>query len=167
LKSVLNDLRPYTQQHEKLSISGPALQSLLRSTLEQGAIFRFRAGGSSMSPFIRDGDVICIQDFGDLSPRVGQVVAYTRAGTGGLVVHRVVGKARDGWLVQGDHQSRKGAELVKRGQLHGRVTSMERGGRNLRLGLGPERIFIAGFSRSGLLLPLIRLGSLLRRRHDR
>jgi hypothetical protein len=90
-------------------------------------------------------------------------VAYTRAGTGRLVIHRVVGKARAGWLVQGDHQSRQGAELVKRGQLNGWVTSIERGGRILRLGLGPERILIAGFSRSGLLLPLIRVRSLLRR----
>jgi hypothetical protein len=163
LKPALNDLRPYTHRQDSLSISGPALQSLLRSTLEQGATFRFRAGGSSMSPFIRDGDVICIQDFGDRSPRLGKVVAYTQAGTGRLVIHRVVGKARAGWLVQGDHQTSKGIEVVERGQLHGQVTSIERGGCNLRLGLGPERILIAGFSRSGLLKPLIRLRSLLRR----
>ena len=45
----------------------------------------------------------------------------------------------------------------------GRVTRIERAGRRVRLGLGPERALIAVLSRRGLLRPLgLRIGPLLR-----
>ena len=75
-------------------ISMPVFLDLTRAVLGEGRTWRFRALGKSMTPFIKDGDVITIapvsveRDIG-----LGDVVAYVHRWPGGqhLVVHRVVG----------------------------------------------------------------------------
>jgi hypothetical protein len=165
LKLTLAD--PFVRLQDELPLSGPALKALLRSTLAQGASFRFQARGFSMSPFIQDGDLICIQSLGARSPGLGQVLAFTPPGSDRLVVHRVVGMNRAGWLVKGDNLAGPGDGLLHRGCLHGRVVSIERSGRALKLGLGPERYAIGLLSRWGLLRPLIQCIQWVRRRHGR
>ena len=76
----------------EFSLSGPALIKLLRAVLERGAPFRFRARGFSMSPFIRNGDVITVSPLSAASPRIGDVAAFIHPRTRRLVVHRIIGK---------------------------------------------------------------------------
>ncbi|MCL4531757.1 MAG: hypothetical protein M1582_00955, partial [Actinobacteria bacterium] len=90
------------------------------------------------------------------------VVAFVRRETGKVVVHRIVARRGDAWLTKGDNSSEEGDGLFSRGDLLGKVTSVERAGKRVRLGLGSERGLVALLSRSGLLLPLRhRLYSLL------
>ncbi len=135
--------------------------------LDRGVPFRFKAKGLSMHPFIRHGDVITITPLSENLPRYGDVVAFVRPRTFALVVHRVVGKRDGAFLIKGDNVACFD-EPVPMASILGSVTKVERGGKEVYLGLGPERLFIAFLTRRGilspLLLPVYRLARLITRR---
>lgn len=137
-------------QVEELSLSGAALVGLLRAVLGEGVPFTFRAKGFSMSPFIRDGDLVTVSPLQDALPRLGDIVAFVGPGGERLIIHRVVGTRGDFHLLRGDATSEVDG-LVREGDILGRVTQVERDGQEIRLGLGPERFLIAIMTRSGLL----------------
>jgi hypothetical protein len=145
---------------EELPLSGPALIELLRAVLDKEALFRFRAKGFSMSPFIKDDDVVTVSHLWGGSPRVGDVVAFVSPCAERLVVHRVLCKKGDHYLIKGDSAPEPNG-LVPRINILGRVRRVERSGKGVLLGLGPERILIALLTRNGLifnlLLPIWRL----------
>lgn len=152
---------PSNLQPTERTISGADLVDLMRQVLSRGKSIRFRARGGSMAPFIRDGDVIYISPFRKGEPGLGQVAAFLQPQTGGLLVHRVVGKNGLAYLIQGDNTPGK-TDLVPPENLLGRVTQVERDGRQVRLGLGAERYLIALSSRSRLpVAVLCRTGSTL------
>jgi len=139
--------RLLVEKLEERRLSGEALLGLAQDALTRGVAFRFRARGGSMAPFIRDGDVITISPLGIASPNVGDVVAFVHPGSASLVVHRVVARRTEQVLMRGD-AARSGYDgLVTPEDLLGRVTRVERGGRRVWLGLGPERLVIATLSR--------------------
>jgi len=164
----------------ELGISGPALVDLMRAVLEKGRWFRFCAKGGSMSPFIRDGDVITVAPLqpvrsavtSGLSPGlgpgarscgIGQVVAFINPVNRRLVVHRTIGRRQSRFLIQGDNLSEACADVVGPEDILGRVVRIERGRRRVWLGLGLERYAIAILSRVRLLLPIrLRVGALTR-----
>ena len=133
----------------EISLSGPALVELLRAVMDKGLPFRFRAKGASMSPFIKDGDVITVSPLSGALPRLGDVVAFTHPNTERLVVHRVVGKKGRYFLLKGDNVSRV-ENKVSRKKLLGFVNIVERNSKQVFLGLGPERFLIALLTRIGL-----------------
>jgi hypothetical protein len=137
-----------------LSVSGPALIDLMQPVLAEGRSLRFCAKGWSMAPFVRDGDVICVSPLSQAGPSVGEVVAFIRADTGQLVVHRVIAREGESYAIRGDNTPGMGDGAVRRQNILGRVTSVTRNGREVGLGLGPERRLIALLSRAGWLLPL-------------
>jgi hypothetical protein len=154
------------KKQDELSLSGAAFIALLRAVLDKGVPFRFQATGFSMSPFIRNGDVLTVFPLSG-RPRLGDVVAFVKQETGGLAIHRVVGTGAGGCLIRGDNSSRDDG-FVPEANILGCVTKVERSGKNVLLGLGPERYLIAFLVRKGLLIPLLlpiprRLKTLLRR----
>jgi signal peptidase I len=142
--------RPFVAAGSELLLSGAALKQLMEGVLGRGAPFRFRAGGSSMLPFVRDGDVICVSPL-ERAPGPGDVVAFVHATTGRLVVHRVVARRGDLYTLRGDNAGDGPDGEVGLDALLGRVTEVRRGDRPVRLGLGPERYLIAVLSRVGWL----------------
>ncbi len=151
----------------ELLLSGPALVGLMRAVLARGRSFRFCARGWSMSPFIRDGDVITIAPVQPKSRArasgVGQVVAFLNPSSQRLVVHRVIGRREAGFVLQGDNMQGSVVDQAGASDVIGRVVRVERGRRRVWLGLGPERHVIAGLSRAGLLLPILLRASVLTR----
>ena len=137
-----------------LPLSGPALVQLLRAVLGKGVPVRFRAKGFSMSPFIKNEDVVTLSPLKDASPSVGDVIALVPQGTDKLCVHRVVGKKGDLWVTKGDNSS-EADESVPIESILGFATRVERDGKEVFLGLGPERFLIAFLGGRGLLLPLL------------
>jgi len=105
-----------------------------------------------MVPFIRDGDTVTIAPLTSRLPGLGEVVAFSYPPELGsrLVVHRVVGRRRSGFIVRGDGNGST-SEMVSSENMLGRVARVERDGRCVRLGLGPERWLIAWLSRSRVL----------------
>lgn len=139
----------YRIEGGELPLSGKALWELMAAVLAKGRVFRFRARGWSMTPFIRDGDVICVAPFMEKPPAVGEIVAYTQPASEKLVVHRLVRRCGNAWLILGDNSTGAIGEWVPEASLLGRVIRIERDGKKVRLGLGPERYWIALFSRTG------------------
>ncbi len=139
---------------EELNLSGPALLDLMRAVISRGVPFRFRARGWSMTPFIRDGDVITVSPLDNPSPGIGRVVAFIHPLKDKLVVHRVIARRNSSVLMQGDSVPEHSDGLVPEERLIGQVTRIERKNRSIWLGLGPERYLIAWLSRARLLIPL-------------
>ncbi len=157
----------YIKKNVERPLSGPALGELLRSVLEKGASLRFRSRGFSMAPFIRDGDVIMVEPLGGAHPALGDVAAFIHPETGKVGVHRIIGGQGDACLTKGDNNP--GADgLIPRANILGRVKKVERNGREVGLGLGPEKIIISFLSRCNLFTTVLnpawrRLGPLLKR----
>jgi hypothetical protein len=140
----------------ELFLSGSSLIELLWSILDKGVPFRLRAKGFSMSPFIRDGDVITVAPLPGTSLQLGDVLASIHPKTGKLIVHRVVRKWGNSCLINGDAVPETDG-LVSRVNVLGRVSNVERDGKEVFLGLGPERFLIAFFSHTGLFPSLLLL----------
>jgi signal peptidase I len=154
-----NDIEPeaavYTERGHERSLGNRPFQELLIDVFRKGAAFRFKAKGFSMSPFIKDSDVITVAPVSKHRPRLGDVVVFINPDTEKLVIHRVVGK-RDKYTVftRGDNIPFQ-KHLVPLSQILGMVKRVERKGRAVALGLGPEKALIALLSRQRLLLPLL------------
>ena len=121
------------------------------AVLERGKSFRFQAKGWSMSPFILDGDLISVSPISNAKLKTGEIVAYINLRSNKLVVHRIVSVQQNAYLIRGDNQADQDSELIPPENILGRVTRIERAGRNIRLGLGPESALIAKLSRKGRL----------------
>jgi hypothetical protein len=146
---------------KQLSVPGPALTEILRATLAEGMPFRFRARGVSMDPFIRDDDVITVSPLAQLSPGLGDVVAFVQGNTERLLVHRVIRVKGSSYVIRGDNSA--GADgFIPRANILGQVKRVERKDRRVSLGFGPERVLIAFLSRMGWMVPLVRIASKLR-----
>ena len=138
----------------ELPLSGPDLAGLIREFLGRGMRVKFCARGFSMSPFIKDGDIVAVSPLLGRRPGVGDVVAFTSPDAKKLIVHRIVGRKGRAYLARGDSNSETDG-WVPEEDLLGRVTGVERDGKAVSLGLGPERFLLAFLTRFGLLKPLI------------
>ena len=129
------------------SLAGPLAGAVAADVLRAGGAVSLVATGHSMTPAIRSGDRLAIEPLGAV-PRTGDVLAC--ATDGGLVIHRVVGRRGGRLVVRGDVAPASDPPVPIEAVL-GAVTRVERGRRRIRLGLGPERVLLAWFSRVGLL----------------
>jgi hypothetical protein len=107
-----------------------------------------------MSPFIKDGDVVTVSPILRSSPGIGDVVALIYREARKLLIHRVVGRNGECYSTRGDN-TLEGDGLVYGANILGYVTKVERNGKKVFLGLGPERFLIAWLTRKGLLLSFV------------
>lgn len=74
--------------------------AIAREVLGRGKSLSFRARGRSMHPFIQDGDIVTV------SPQKGSLtigdVVLVEAGTGRVILHRIVKRQRAGVVTRGD-----------------------------------------------------------------
>lgn len=143
----------FTKKRGELSLPSQHLEKIMRGVIGKGACFRFRSKGFSMSPFIKDGDVLTIAPVQGSAPCFGDVVVFTHPNTGKLIIHRIIGKKAVAYLTKGDNAP-EGDGLISRAAILGRVAKVERNGKYISLGLGPDRFIIAFVIRTGLL-PLL------------
>jgi hypothetical protein len=141
------------KKQEELSLSSQDLEKLMRGVLDKGASFRFQGKGFSMSPFIKDGDVLTITPLQGSCPRFGDVAVFTHPHTGKLIIHRIIGKRGGSYRTKGDNSSEEDG-MISREAILGRVTRVQRNGKYASLGLGLDRFIIAFLIRTGLL-PLL------------
>jgi signal peptidase I len=146
----------FSKKGGDLPISDETLQKLMQDVLAKGAAFQFRAKGWSMTPFVKDGDVITIAPITKEKPAVGKVVAFIKPSFNHLVVHRVIGKQGEAFLIQGDNTAGQPDGLVLPGDILGCVTQVMRDGRQVFLGQGLERYLVAILSRNGWLSSILR-----------
>jgi SOS-response transcriptional repressor LexA len=130
------------------------LPEVVKAVLAKGAVCRFQAKGHSMSPFIKDGDVVTISPMSNASPGFGDVIAFIHPRTEKLVIHRAVRKIGDACVVKGENAFEPDG-VIERKNIIGIITKVERKGRRVFFGLGPERFLIALLTRKNLLLPIL------------
>lgn len=137
----------------ELLLSPDNVIGLLGSASLKKASLRFQVTGSSMYPFIKNGDIVTVSPppAGDMS--LGRAVAFVNPRTKKLAIHRIVGKKSDSYIIKGDAISSIDGFVPKKDIL-GCVSRVERGGKDFPLGLGIGRIMIAFLSKRNML-PLI------------
>ena len=107
-----------------------------------------------MHPFIKDGDVITVAPLPPTAPGLGDVVVFVHEKARRLFVHRVT-KKDGGFLVTRGDSARVDDGRISKANLLGHVTHVERNGKRIRLGLGPERSMLGLMARLGLLSPIV------------
>lgn len=147
------------RERGELRLSASALTELMTAVLAKGKPFRFRAKGWSMSPFIKDGDVITVSPLGGRAPRTGDVVAFLHPKSGHVGVHRIVRASGGEFLIRGDNVDGGDGSLTRKSIL-GTVTAVVRDGKKVRGAHGLLSPAIAFLSRTG---GLVRGLGLLRR----
>jgi signal peptidase len=142
---VVNDSIPKSMPNDRFA-------ELIAAVLSKGKQFRFQAKGYSMSPFIQNGDIVTISPQSRII-NLGEVVAIFDSKKH-LFLHRVVKIRGDKFLVQGDSNPTIDGWFI-RNEILGFVTNVERKSKDIRFGLGRERLIIALLSASGWLMPLL------------
>jgi len=131
----------------ELPPSRPALVGLMRAVLDKGKPFRFEARGTSMYPFIREGDVVTVAPLAGPDPRPGDVAAFVQPGTSGVRVHRIVKVEAGRYFLKGDNALDADGALP-RNMILGLVVRLERGGRARPVGPTFRAAAIARLSRT-------------------
>jgi signal peptidase len=131
----------------ELPPSRPALVGLMRAVLDKGKPFRFEARGTSMYPFIREGDVVTVAPLAGPDPRPGDVAAFVQPGTSGVRVHRIVKVEAGRYFLKGDNALDADGALP-RNMILGLVVRLERGGRARPVGPTIRAAAIARLSRT-------------------
>jgi len=147
---VDDPLRPRPSLGDNYPVTG-----LMRAVLEKGKPFRYEARGTSMHPFIQDGDVVTVGPVPGGGPRTGDVVAFVHPATGGIRVHRVVRTDQGRYLLKGDNALGDDGSLA-RDAILGIVVRIERRGRPRRLGSAFHSAAVARLSRSSWFTRLCR-----------
>jgi signal peptidase I len=160
---IRTDFTPVNRKEGRTFLAWPAFVAFLKKTLDEKVPLRFQVKGFSMSPFVRDGDIVTVHPFlPGASPRVGDVVAFLHPETRSLMIHRVIRKTGDFYFIQGDGCLHSDGP-ASQSDVFGYVSRVERKGKRVYLAIGPERYLIAFLARVGLLSPLLRsLGKLAR-----
>lgn len=147
---------------QEINLSGSTFTGLVKAILDQKAAVRFKARGFSMSPFIRDGDILTVSPLTASGIRFGYVVFFLHPETRKAVVHRIIGRRKDLYFIKGDNTWDIDG-LIPKSDILGRIIKIERRDRKVRFGLGPERFLIALLSQKKILIPLLFPGRIFAR----
>jgi signal peptidase I len=107
-----------------------SVDDLAAHLLRQGASLRIKARGSSMLPFLRNGDVALVMPAAGTEIGVGDVICYETP-PGRLFLHRVIECDRDRLVAKGDALEFR--DVIDRTRLLGKVVAVQRRGRVKRL----------------------------------
>jgi len=133
------------------SINKISLKKMLALFTDNSHPIRFRAHGSSMYPFIKNGSLITITPYiCPIKPQKGDIVLIFNALKNQLFAHRIVHISNKGFFVKGDNNSSPDG-LFKKKQVLGYVTEIEDPVRNIILKIPLLNKMVALFSRISLL----------------
>jgi len=129
------------------SCTSAAFGQLGAQILGAGHGLRFRAHGVSMSPLVRDGDILLVQPVDARALRVSDVV-LCKSDEGRVLVHRVIrkklGEEGSRFTVQGDALCRSDG-VIPGEQIYGRVATIERHGAHISMN-GPVMQALGGLA---------------------
>jgi hypothetical protein len=155
LKNPCGEPVYFARTGNELSLSGAAAAKLLKAVIEKGKPFKFKAGGWSMSPFIRDKDIITLSPSLTDFPQKGDVVGVIDPVTEKLLVHRIVGMNNGRYWVKGDGLGKEDPGSFGLNGICGHVTQVERDGKPVWFGVGAEKKAIAVLSQVPLAMRLV------------
>ena len=109
-----------------MNVPSRELLPIVRAALERGQHVLMTANGSSMLPFIHDGDTIELESL-RAAPQIGDILLVEGV-VGHYVVHRVIRVKGDAFLLRGDAQTQTEGPYTRSRAL-GKVIASYRGGR--------------------------------------
>lgn len=115
-------------QNDGIALSAPVILELIAAVHEKGASFRFQAKGFSMTPAIRDGDVITVSPLAGVMPSRGDVVAFRHPDRPQMLVHRVLHSRERKYYIKGDNAP-EGDGWVPAENILGLISRVERRGK--------------------------------------
>jgi signal peptidase I len=119
----------------EVSLDRDKLTKLSSDILSQGGSFSFEAHGSSMYPFVCDGDILTVKQVDHSAIRVGDIVFY-RSSDERLIAHRVIARKlqsnRSMLLLRGDSVFNNDGWIYS-DQVLGKVVSIQRDKKFVRL----------------------------------
>ena len=145
----LSDAEGSAPAEARVEVRGAEMASLLEELGSLGVSTRFVAHGGSMSPWIRDGDVVTVTPLDSAPARVGDVVAYRRKRSDRLIVHRLVRRSNGAWIPQGDRLPAPDGPVADT-EILGVVSRVERKGRPTYVPRGHLALLLARLSRLAL-----------------
>lgn len=125
------------------------LTPLVKDLLSESQPVCLEVDGHSMTPFIRRGDLVTVRPRRASRPALGDVLLVA-ADARRFTIHRYVDHV-DGCVVPRGDCAPTADPPTPIEEVLGFVTRVEREGRRVWAGLGPERRTIAWLSRTGLL----------------
>ena len=118
------------EKTEMLNLKREDFTSIAQEVLGRGRILRFKAKGGSMSPFIRNGDVLeVVPAKGKIN--LGDIILY-RSSYGNPVVHRVIHRNTESVITKGDSVPSPDQPVLSK-QVLGRAVAVEKNGWRIRL----------------------------------
>jgi len=118
------------EKTEMLNLKREDFTSIAQEVLGRGRTLRFKARGGSMSPFIRNGDVLEVVPVkGKIN--LGDIILYYSS-YGNSVVHRVIQRNKGSIITKGDSVPGSDQPVLFRKVL-GRVVAVEKNGWRIRL----------------------------------
>jgi len=126
---VLSKLHCEQNTDDGISLSAPIIMELIEAVHEKGASFRFQAKGHSMTPAIRDDDVITVSPLKDFEPRRGDVLAFRYPERPQMMVHRVLHIKEKHYFIKGDNCPEADGWIPAENIL-GLITRVERHGKS-------------------------------------
>lgn len=113
-------------------------RTIVQSLLEQRTPVSFRVEGPSMTPTLRDGDLVEVLPCPAVSLQRGAIVLFAQSGR--LTLHRYVGASRAYPMLRmaGD-AALSGMEQVERDKIYGVAATRERNGRRTRMDTRRQR----------------------------
>ena len=109
-----------------MNVSSRELMPIVCMALERGQRVRLTLNGSSMLPFIIDGDVVELEPMRSM-PMLGDILFVRCACIGREVVHRVVELKGDTFFLRGDMQARCKVPFTEK-NIIGKVVALHRNG---------------------------------------
>ena len=113
------------------------LEELFRESINKNGWLKVRLRGKSMRPFLNDGEILIVTRVLPEDVSVGDIILYS--GDTGMVCHRVYRKENNGFEIKPDAGMRPETR-IGRGQVIGKVSAIEKGGRILCLDQWPCRL---------------------------
>lgn len=114
-------------KNDRLMISCSAFALVVQAVLEKGVTARFKATGSSMTPTIRNNDVVSISPYKENRPKVGDVVALLDRDDNRIIIHRIIKQRERMFLLKGDGLWRSDG-FFPREWMAGIISEVERNG---------------------------------------
>lgn len=145
-------------KQNEIFFSSVSLIELIKSAFAKNSSFRFKVTGYSMSPFIKDSDVVTLSPLSRVS--LGKVAAFIHPDTKKLIIHRIIGQDNGYFILKGDRISEIDG-LIPQENILGCVTRIQRNNRDVRLGIGAERLLIAFLSKNRFLPFIFYYGRLI------
>ncbi|MBN1886869.1 MAG: S24/S26 family peptidase [Thermoflexales bacterium] len=142
---------------ERLTLGQAEFADVSAEILARGSALRFTAHGASMTPFIRDGDLLTLEPVEVAALETGDVILCRTTGNG-LVAHRLIGRetctGETLLVVRGDASCGPG-ERARPEHVLGRVVSIQRGSRTIYPDRGWQRLAALAWLRLSPLRPLL------------